>query len=67
MRVLHCLSQIPGTELRQLKLAKQLKRVKEEQFICCHNLKKTLDQTNWNQVFRRVEKVYNEVIHPVPE
>ena len=48
-------------------LSEQLKRVKEEQFICCHNLQKTLDQTGWHQVFRRVEKVYNEVIHPTPE
>ena len=48
-------------------LSEQIKRVKEQQFICCHNLQKTLDQTGWHQVFKRVEKVYNEVIHPTPE
>ncbi|MEA3347456.1 MAG: glycosyltransferase family 4 protein [Pseudomonadota bacterium] len=48
-------------------LSEQIKRIKEQQFICCHNLQKTLDQTGWHQVFKRVEKVYNEVIHPTPE
>ena len=45
-------------------LSEQIKRVKEQQFICCHNLQKTLDQTGWHQVFNRVEKVYNEVMLP---
>ena len=42
-------------------LSEQIKRVKEQQFICCHNLQKTLNETGWHQVFNRIEKVYNEV------
>ena len=42
-------------------LSEQLERVREQQFICCHKLQKTLDETGWYQVFNRIEKVYNEV------
>ena len=42
-------------------LSEQIKRVKEQQFICCHNLQKTLDETGWHQVFNRIGRVYNEV------
>ncbi len=42
-------------------LSEQLERVKEQQFICCHSLQKTLDETGWHKVFNRVEKIYKEV------
>ena len=43
-------------------LATQLKSVKKQQFICCHSLQATLDETGWSQVFKRIEIVYNEVL-----
>ncbi len=42
-------------------LSEQLTRVREQQFICCHNLQKTLDETGWHKVFNRIETVYKEV------
>ena len=45
-------------------LSEQLERVKEQQFICSLKLQKKLDETGWNQVFNRIEKVYNEVMLP---
>ena len=42
-------------------LSEQLERVREQQFICCHKLQKTLDETGWHKVFNRIEKVYKEV------
>ena len=45
-------------------LSEQLKRVKEQQFICSLKLQKRLDETGWHQVFKRIGNVYNEVIHP---
>ncbi len=45
----------------EIALKKQLERVKEQQFICCHNLQKTLDETGWHKVFNQTEKIYKEV------
>jgi glycosyltransferase involved in cell wall biosynthesis len=43
-------------------LATQLKQVREQQFICCHHLQKTLDETGWHNVFQRVRIVYDGVL-----
>ena len=43
-------------------LANQLDNVEKQQFICCHSLQTTLNETGWQQVFRRIEMVYNEVL-----
>ncbi len=43
-------------------LTTQLENVKKQQFICCHSLQKTLNETGWQQVFRRIEMVYNEIL-----
>jgi len=52
------------TFLQQLKkaLATQLDKAKKQQFICCNSLQTTLNETGWQQVFRRIERVYNEVL-----
>ena len=39
----------------------QLNRVREQQFNCCHQLKKILSETGWHQVYQRVQMVYNQV------
>jgi len=46
-------------------LATQLENVKKQQFICCHSLQTTLNETGWQQVFRRIEMVYNEVLQGI--
>ena len=43
-------------------LKTQLKRVGEQQFICCHHLQKTLDETGWHNVFQRIRTIYEEVL-----
>ncbi len=43
-------------------LLTQLDKVRKQQFICCHSLQTTLKETGWQQVFRRIEMVYNEVL-----
>ncbi len=43
-------------------LLTQLENVKKQQFICCHSLQTTLNETGWQQVFRRIKIVYNEVL-----
>ena len=43
-------------------LITQLENVKKQQFICCHSLQTTLNETGWQQVFRRIKIVYNEVL-----
>ncbi len=43
-------------------LRKQLGKIKEQQFICGHNLQRTLDETGWHKVFTRIEKVYEEIL-----
>ena len=42
-------------------LNRQLESVREQQFVCCHNLQKTLAETGWHKVFKRVENIYREV------
>ena len=44
-------------------LATQLKQVRKQQFICCHRLQKTLDETGWHNVFQRIKMVYREVLN----
>ena len=43
-------------------LKTQLKRVEEQQIICCHHLQKTMDETGWHNVFQRIRTVYEEVL-----
>ncbi len=55
-------NELPFINNLEQALTTQLKRVRQQQFVCSHNLQTILAETGWRNVCERIEKIYEGVL-----